>query len=293
MSTVTVGIIGGSGLGQALGALGGERVKVETPFGPPSADPWVTEVSGVRCVLLPRHGEGHRFPPSQVPYRANIWALKKLGVTRVLASAAVGSLREAIAPRELVICDQVIDKTFRRTNTFFDDVVVHTEMAAPFCPSLRKTLLDVGYKKTRVHDKGAYVCVEGPQFSTRAESELHRAWGADVVGMTVMPEARLAREAELCYALIALPTDYDCWRPPVAEVSHQELLQEILGNLDAARGHALELIRNVLPEISQLAASVCGCQHALGKGAIWTDPARIPAETRQRLALLLDKHLPR
>src|SRR3954466_14543326 len=187
-----VGIIGGSGLGEALGSLGGDAVEVETPFGKPSGPVRLTQVNGQRVAALSRHGKGHLFSPSQVPYRANIWALKHVGATQVLASAAVGSLREGIAPRDLVICDQVIDKTFRRPSTFFDTLAVHVELAAPFCPKLRAALSLAGKRSGHtVHERGTYVCMEGPQFSTRAESELHRAWGADLIGMTVMPEAKL------------------------------------------------------------------------------------------------------
>src|SRR5262249_31089473 len=161
-------------------------------------------IAGVPTALLARHGPGHRFSPSHVPYRANLYALKALGVRKVLATTAVGSLREDIAPRELVVPDQVIDKTFRRNGTFFDEIAIHAEFAAPFCPALRENLLAAGSTRTRLHRDGTYVCMEGPQFSTRAESELHRSWGASLIGMTVMPEAKLAKEAELCYAALAL-----------------------------------------------------------------------------------------
>ena len=202
MGRAVVGIIGGTGLGEALGALGtGEVRHVETPFGRPSGPITLTEVEGHPVALLSRHGPGHLLNPSTVPYRANIWALKSLGVTHVLASGAVGSLREEVAPRHLVIPDQVIDRTFRRASTFFDDLAVHVELAAPFCTNLRNLLVKAGAGfPARVHQGGTYVCMEGPQFSTRAESELHRSWGASLIGMTVMPEAKLAREAELCYA---------------------------------------------------------------------------------------------
>jgi 5'-methylthioadenosine phosphorylase len=241
--------------------------------------------------LLKRHGEGHVFSPSNVPYRANVFAMKKLGVTRILGTGAVGSLREEIAPRSLVVPDQVIDKTFRRPGSFFDDVVVHVEMASPFCPSLRKALENAaGSVPTRVHLGGTYVCMEGPQFSTRAESELHRSWGASLIGMTVMPEARLAREAEICYALVALPTDYDCWRPHPHALDQFELLEEIIGNLKAASQNALHLIRQAVPHVSALGGKSCPCQSAL-ELAIWSDRASIPAETRERLHPILGKYL--
>jgi 5'-methylthioadenosine phosphorylase len=195
-----IGIIGGTGLGEALGALAvKETFFPETPFGRPSGPIALTEVEGVEVALLARHGAGHVHPPSGVPYRANLFALKLLGVEQVLASGAVGSLREEIAPGDLVVPDQVIDKTFRRAGTFFEDFAAHVELAHPFCGRLRGLLLDAAAPDERpVHDGGTYVCMEGPQFSTRAESLWHRQLGGDLIGMTVMPEARLAPEAGLC-----------------------------------------------------------------------------------------------
>jgi 5'-methylthioadenosine phosphorylase len=285
-----LGIIGGTGLGEELGALGGERVEVATPFGVPAAPIQLTQVEGVPVALLSRHGPGHSYNPSKVPYRANIWALKSLGVTHILASTAVGSLREDIAPRQLAIPDQLIDKTFLRPATFFDDLAVHVEMASPFCPTLRKVLIEAGRAAAVVvHPRATYVCMEGPQFSTRAESDLHRSWGADLIGMTALPEAKLAREAEICYAIVALPTDYDCWRPPPEEVDKQALLSEIIGNLRDATHNALGLIRAAASAVARETAP-CGCQSALSL-AIWTDKGSIRADVRSRLALLLDKHL--
>ncbi|MFZ5470080.1 MAG: S-methyl-5'-thioadenosine phosphorylase [Myxococcota bacterium] len=293
MGKTLVGIIGGSGMGQALGGLGtGEKIEVDTPFGPPSAPIVRTEVSGVEVALLARHGEGHRFNPSTVPYRANLFALKKLGVTHVLASAAVGSLREEIVPGHLVITDQVIDKTFRRASTFFDDFAAHVEFASPFCPTLRALLIAAGRGgSTPVHEKGTYVCMEGPQFSTRAESELHRSWGAHLIGMTVMPEAKLAREAELCYALVSLPTDYDCWRPHPDGLSQQKLLEEIIGNLQKATAAGIELFRRALPQIAHAAQKPCACQSALSLG-IWSDREKISPEVKKKLGVLVNKYLP-
>jgi 5'-methylthioadenosine phosphorylase len=287
-----LGIIGGSGLEHALGALGRtESHDVDTPFGKPAAPVMTTEVDGMPLALLKRHGEGHVFSPSSVPYRANVFALKKLGVTRILATGAVGSLREEIAPRTLVVPDQVIDKTFRRAGTFFDDIAVHVELASPFCPSLREVLARASAASpVRVQQGGTYVCMEGPQFSTRAESEMHRSWGASLIGMTVMPEARLAREAEICYALVALPTDYDCWRPHPHALDQFELLEEIIGNLKAASQNALQLIRDSLPGVRELGQRRCPCQEAL-ELAIWSDRSVIPAETRERLRPILGRVL--
>lgn len=282
-----IGIIGGSGLGEALGALGtGEAHAIDTPFGKPSAPILTTEVNGVPVALLARHGEGHLLNPSRVPYRANIFALKKLGVTQILASGAVGSLREEIRPRELVVPDQAVDRTFRRAGTFYEDLAVHVELASPFCPQLRKALLDAG----RAHDRGTYLCMEGPQFSTRAESELHRALGADLIGMTALPEAKLAREAEICYALVALVTDYDCWRPRREAVDQLRLLEEIIANLRAATEGALGLLRGALPAAWGLRESPCSCRSALAL-AIWSDRQRIAPKTRDELAPLIGRYL--
>jgi 5'-methylthioadenosine phosphorylase len=289
-----IGVIGGTGLGEALGALAaGDSREVETPFGPPSGPITLAEVEGQPVALLARHGEGHMRNPSTVPYRANIWALKSLGVTHILASGAVGSLREEVAPRHLVIPDQVIDRTFRRAATFFDDLAVHVELAAPFCPTLRNVLVKAGTGfPIRVHQGGTYVCMEGPQFSTRAESELHRSWGASLIGMTVMPEAKLAREAELCYALVALPTDYDCWKPHPGTLDQAKLIEEILGNVKAATQNAIELIRRAIPRIGELGGEKpCPCQSSLAL-AIWSDRSRITPEVKEKLRPILGKYLP-
>src|SRR5918993_1210570 len=230
MDGIKIGLIGGSGLGQALlRQTDGNRHEVDTPFGRPSDAVLETQWAGVPVFFLSRHGPGHTLSPSQIPYRANIFALKQLGVTHVIASGAVGSLREEFRPRDLVIPDQTIDKTHRRPSTFFEKAAVHVELSEPFCPVLRRTIIEVAKDEPvtvespaeappkvaasfKVHDRGCYVCMEGPAFSTRAESLMHRLWGGDLIGMTAMPEAKLAREAEISYALVALVTDYDSWR---------------------------------------------------------------------------------
>jgi 5'-methylthioadenosine phosphorylase len=227
-----------------------------------------------------------------VPYRANVWALKSLGVSAIIASGATGSLREDIEPGHLVLCDQVIDRTVRRESTFFDveGVAAHVELSDPCCPRLRSVLAEAGHRiKATVHHAGTYVCMEGPQFSTRAESQMHRQWGGDVIGMTCMPEAKLAREAELCYALIALPTDYDCWRPIDPERAHNDLLAEILGNLDRATKNAIALIRESLKLLCG-PPTACRCHEAL-KLAIWSDRKGISPEIRKRLGPLMDRFL--
>lgn len=282
-----IGIIGGTSLGHALGALGGRPTSVETPFGTTSSPVTLAQVNGIEVALISRHGIGHSTPPSMVNYRANIWALKKLGAKVVLASSAVGSLVEHIAPGDLCLPDQVIDKTHRRASTFFDELAVHVELASPFCVQLRKALLAHAPEvKAKVHPSGTYVCMEGPAFSTRAESELHRSWGAHLIGMTVMPEAKLAREASLCYATVSLPTDYDCWREPPASVSRPQLLQEILKNLALGTERALGLLKATLGAAQALSNGDCDCRHALDH-AVFTAPEAQSAAVKAKLLLLL------
>lgn len=289
-----IGLMGGTGLGEALfGGAEGRDVTVETPFGAPSGPVRVVEWNGLQVALLARHGPGHVFHPGAVNYRANIYALKSLGVTRILASGAVGSLREELRPRELVLVDQIIDKTWRRTPTFFDEgVVAHVEFAEPFCPDLRGLLLRVAdTARVRVHGRGTYVCMEGPAFSTRAESLMHRAWGGDLIGMTCMPEAKLAREAEIPYALVALVTDYDCWRAHAENVNPQTLLEEIIGNLKAATTNAIALLRAAIEEFARNPLPRSPIQDAL-KLALWSDRSRIAERVWQRYGVLLDKYKP-
>ena len=287
-----IGIIGGTGLGESLGALGaGQSHTIDTPFGMPSGPIVTTQIAGAPVALLSRHGEGHLLGPSSVPFRANIYALKSLGVTHILASAACGSLRETIAPRDLVLPDQVIDKTFCRPNSFFDGIAAHVEMAMPFCPTLRHVLSGVGAGlPVKLHSRGTYVCMEGPQFSTRAESEMHRAWGGDLIGMTLMPEAKLAREAEICYAAVALVTDYDCWLKRPDNEDKLRLLEEIISNVKAATQNAISLIAKAIPQVAAQSVRPCDCQSALRLG-IWSDKRRIPDDVRDRLSLLIGKYL--
>lgn len=293
MKSAQVGIIGGTGLGDVLAREAqGEAVQIETPYGPPSSPPILANWEGMDVAFLSRHGAGHRFNPSSVPYRANIWALKHLGVSKIIASGATGSLREDIEPGHLVLCHQVIDKTFRRIGTFFDEAIVaHVEMADPFCFVLRGLLAEAGQELgTTIHSKGTYVCMEGPQFSTRAESHMHRQWGGDLIGMTCMPEAKLAREAEICYAIVALPTDYDCWRPPRPNVRHDDLLKEIFSNLNRATENAIALIRQALRMMKARPVPDCTCGEAL-RLAIWTDKKSIDPAVRKRLQPLIGKYL--
>ncbi len=284
-----IGIIGGTGLGDVLLQQAGSReVTVDTPFGPPSSPIVLASWESVEVAFLARHGPSHVLNPSRVPYRANIWALKSLGVSTLLAGCAMGSLREEFAPGQLVICDQVIDKTFRRAGTFFEEEpVVHVALADPFCPRLRRLLQAAATgAEVVVHPTGTCVCMEGPQFSTRAEAHLHRQWGADLIGMTSMPEAKLAREAELCYALIALVTDYDCWRP-APPGGHDELVKEILGNLKRASDAAIALFRAALLSIAA-DTETCGCPTALDL-AVWSDTSATAENADSSTALLLER----
>jgi 5'-methylthioadenosine phosphorylase len=288
-----LGIIGGSGLGQALTRqTQGQEHEIDTPFGSPSAPIITTELNSVPVAFLARHGPGHMLNPSSVPYRANIYALKKLGVTHIIASGAVGSLTEQIEPQHLVIPDQVIDKTFKRPNSFFDgDLAVHVDFAYPFCEQLRQLLLSVANSvETKVHDKATYVCMEGPQFSTRAESLLHRSWQAQIVGMTCMPEAKLAREAEICYALVALPTDYDCWKEHTGDRDKHLLMQEIIANLNAATENALELIKAATAQAIPILKKDCEHHQALELG-IWSDKHHITDPTWEKLSMFLEKYI--
>ncbi len=290
-----IAIIGGSGLDDRLAASGvldsPRSVEVATPFGPPSAPITIgkSPQSGIDLAVLKRHGAGHTIPPHRVPWRANVFALKSLGVTHIIATGAVGSLREEIKPGELVLCDQFIDRTTGAGNraqerTFFDGAAVHVEFADPCCPIMRAWLArSANANDVNVHMKGTYVTIDGPSFSTRAESEMHRAMGADVVGMTALPEARLAREAEIAYALIALPTDFDCWKERSRDASQppESLLTEIIGHLDRSADAATRLIDAALRDTSML--SQPSPAHDALKLAIWTSKELIPKAEIERL----------
>lgn len=288
-----IAVIGGTGLESRLDPRfleTAETVAVDTPFGPPSTPIIVGRIGPTRVALLARHGIGHVLNPRTVPYRANIFALKSLGVTHVVASGACGSLREEIRPGDVVIADQLIDKTEGRPRTFFDGAAVHVEFAEPFCPVTRRWLLRAARAAgLNVHEGGTYVCMEGPAFSTRAESELHRQWGGDLIGMTALPEARLAREAELAYALVALPTDYDCWRPVPEDQPRESLLAEIIGNLNRATDVCVALLKAALSDVSPLAAEPSPAHDALRLG-IWSDKKAIPRAEVERLGVLWGRY---
>lgn len=294
-----IGIIGGTGIGERLiDGMGGRSFteqRLETPFGTPSGPVKVGVLhppggDPVDAVLLPRHGGAHEFPPHRVPYRANMFALKMLGVTHIVATGAVGSLRDEIEPGSLVVCDQIIDRTTQRERTFFDTLAVHVELADPFCPVLRRWLLDAGaHIDVTVHGAGTYVCIEGPTFSTRAESHMHRQWGGDLVGMTAMPEARLAREAELPYALLALPTDYDAWRERGSADAPETLLNEIIANLRDAAEAAFALLQAALVDRRAVEATRSPATDAL-RSAIWTDYTAVPLDEVGRLGPIISRH---
>lgn len=289
MADDKVGIIGGSGFGDILAAKLEDvsLVEIDTPFGMPSAPIMRGRLNGKEVAFLNRHGQNHNFMPGDVPYRANIFALKEIGVTSIIASGAVGSLKEVIRPKELVVVDQFIDKTYRRESTFFDGLAaVHCEFSEPCCGRLRDVIITASKRiEARTHIEGTYVCMEGPQFSTRAESLMHIAWGGDLVGMTAMPEAKLAREAQMCYSLIALASDYDCWRECEQPADKQELLQEIIGNLTAATNNAIDLIRAVLDSGGPLCDDSCPCRKSL-QLAVWTKEHAIDAAKRDKLDVL-------
>lgn len=282
-----IGVIGGSGL-YAMSALTDVREEfLRTPFGDPSDAVVIGSLGATRFYFLPRHGRGHRIPPGAINYRANIYALKLLGAQQIVSVSAVGSLREHLHPGELVLVDQFIDRTRSRPSTFFDEagLVAHVSLADPIDAALSCCLTEAARAAgAAVHARGTYLCMEGPQFSTRAESHLYRSWGADVIGMTAMPEAKLAREAELPYASMALVTDYDCWHEHVAEVAVDDVL--------AVMGQNVALARTILGSIATWPAPEDSpASRALAR-ALVTEPSRVSAETRERLGLLIGRYLP-
>ena len=287
MTEPRLGFIGGSGLYEIESLSDRREIEVSTPFGCPSDAIVQGSLGGVQVAFLPRHGKGHRISPTEIPVRANIYALKSLGVQMVVSVSAVGSLKEEIRPLDLVIPDQLIDRTRLRKSTFFEDgLVAHVGFADPFCPVLREVALKAVPEGLNVHDGGTYVVIEGPQFSTRAESALYRSWGASVIGMTALPEAKLAREAEMCYLTLAFTTDYDVWHETEDEVSVELVVQNLMRNVESAG----KMITMMTGFVDGPRSRRCGCGRAL-EAAIITDRRRIPVETRKRLGLLVDKYL--
>jgi 5'-methylthioadenosine phosphorylase len=291
MPQAKVGVIGGSGLYQVEGMTDVEEFYPDTPWGKPSDALMVGKLDGHAVAFLPRHGRGHRISPTALPARANIYAFKLLGVGWLLSVSAVGSLKEEIAPLDLVIPDQIIDRTRSRAMTFFDDncgIVAHAGFADPFCGTMQPILAEVAESTgAKVHRGGTYVCMEGPLFSTRAESNLYRSWGASVIGMTALPEAKLAREAEIHYAILACATDYDCWYE-----GHESVTVEmVVANLHKNVAKAKAIIKGILPRLEASSVqSNCGCDTALAT-AIMTDHAKIPAEAKEKYQLLCGKYL--
>jgi len=286
MLKAKVAIIGGAGLYQMEGMTEIEELKLSTPFGKPSDAIVLGNLEGVRVAFLARHGKGHRISPSELPSKANIYALKSLGVERIVSVGAVGSLKEEIKPLDLVIPDQFIDRTRGRDSTFFTNgIVAHVAFAEPFCPVLSRILFEAAIKAgVEVHKGGVYLAMEGPQFSTKAESQLYRSWGADIVGMTALPEAKLAREAEICYARLAIVTDYDCWHPGHESVTADLIFANLQKGVDTAR----KVLKLAIPDIPR--ERDCPCATAL-KDAIATSPKYIPDKAKRDLALLIGKYL--
>jgi len=286
MAEAKIGVIGGSGLYEMDGLTDIEEVAVKTPFGDPSDTIVVGSLEGKRIAFLPRHGKGHRISPTHLPVQANIYALKSLGVEWLISVSAVGSLKEEIQPLHLVIPDQLIDRTKSRVNSFFEEgIVVHATFADPFCPILSQILYEAAQTtRASVHKGGTYVAMEGPLFSTRAESNLYRSWGASVIGMTALPEAKLAREAEMCYATLACVTDYDCWHESEESVTIEMVFSNLLRNVATAKRILKRVVANI-PEKRE-----CSCATAL-QNAIITAPDRIPAQVKKELALLIGKYL--
>ncbi len=286
MSKQRVGVIGGSGLYQIEGLQHVKELDLNTPFGKPS-DKFIQGLLGeTELLFLPRHGRGHRWLPTEINFRANIFGMKKLGVERIISVSAVGSLQERIAPGQVVIPDQFIDRTTQRANTFFGKgIVAHVSLADPFCKELSTELANAASAAgATIHPSGTYLCMEGPQFSTRAESHLYRSWGADVIGMTNLQEAKLAREAEICFATLALATDYDCWNESAGDVEIDHVLAVLQQNVDLAKKTIREAIKNLA------AARSCACASAL-KTAIITDKSKIPKKVRRDLRPIIGKYL--
>lgn len=288
-----VGIIGGTGLYdlQGIEIIGEERI--DTPFGAPSDVLIRAQIAGMEVIFLPRHGKGHKFLPHEVNYRANIYALKSLGVTWCISVSACGSLRENIHPGDIAIVDQLIDRTSGRESSFFGDgVIAHVSMADPFCPILRKALIQAVETESssagfKIHSSGTYVCISGPQFSTRAESHMYRAWGADIIGMTNLPEAKLAREAEIAYATMALVTDFDCWKNDGEDVDAVNVIEVLKKNSENAK----KVLLRIIPELAKLEPAEF-VSKALDS-AVFTDLSKAPEETVKKLGPVLARVLSR
>ncbi len=282
----SIGVIGGSGLYQMEGLTGVVSVELDTPFGKPSDALVLGSLEGVPVAFLPRHARGHRLNPTQIPVRANIYALKSLGVERIISVSAVGSLKEEFAPLDLVVPDQLIDRTRLRESTFFDQgIVVHISVAEPYCSATRQVIHDSAQEMgIQAHSGGTMVVMEGPAFSTKAESFMYRSWGAGLIGMTALPEAKLAREAEICYATMAWVTDYDCWRESEEAVTAEMIIETLLQNVATSK----DLLRKVVPVLA--GERDCPCVSALST-AIITPPDSVPEEIKRKLAPIVSKYM--
>jgi len=285
-SKATIAVIGGTGLEDIAGLKDVQTVDIGTPFGRPSDSIVLGKLDGVGIAFLPRHGRGHFISPTELNNRANIWALKSIGVEHIIAVCSCGSFKQEVAPGHLLIPDQLIDRTRSRVSSFFTDgIVAHIAFADPFCSNLRKALFESAKEAgASVHDKGTYVCMEGPAFSTRAESKLYKSWGADIIGMTALPEAKLAREAEICYAVIGCVTDYDSWWEPVEPVTVEVVLRTLRENINTAKNIISLTVKKIAKERD------CECKNALHM-AIVTDPAKIPSATKQKLGIFINKYI--
>ncbi|MFH1853816.1 MAG: S-methyl-5'-thioadenosine phosphorylase [Candidatus Omnitrophota bacterium] len=283
---IKIGIIGGSGLYQMEGLKDLKEVNLDTPFGRPS-DSFITgKLEGAEVVFLPRHGKGHRILPSELNYRANIYGMKKLGVEKIVSMSAVGSFKKELKPLDIVLPDQFVDRTnqARKTTFFGEGIAAHISFAEPVCNDLRKTIFEAGKSLgLTIHDRGIYLNMEGPAFSTKAESLLYKSWGMDIIGMTNMPEARLAREAEICFVTVAFITDYDCW--------HEEAvtIDMVIGNLNKNVEAAKRLIKQFVPELAR-SERKCACREAL-KYAIITDERLIPTDIKKKLDIIIGKYI--
>jgi 5'-methylthioadenosine phosphorylase len=282
-----IGIIGGTGLYDMAGFTDQTEVGIDTPFGPPSDHLILGRLEGHRVAFLPRHGRGHRILPHELPFQANVFAMKRLGVQWILSVSAVGSLKEKYAPTHMVVPDQLVDRTLQRKSTFFGrGLVAHVAFAHPFCARLSKVMAAACAEAGAVHHVGGtYICIEGPQFSTRAESELYRSWGMDVIGMTNLQEARLAREAEICYCTLAMVTDYDCWHPDHDAVTVEQILANLGKNAEMARA----VLRSALKRLP--VARDCECATAL-KYALITPPELVPDNVKRELAPIVGRYMP-
>jgi len=279
-----IAFVGGTGFYNPTLLEDATALTISTPFGPPSSDIIVGVVEGRACAFLARHGAGHRFSPSRIDYRANIYALKSLGITNVIAISAVGSLQEKIKPLEMVIPDQLFDRTKLRSNTFFEDICVHISFADPFCPELSEELYHAAQRVgCGVKRGGTYICIEGPQFSTRAESNAYRHMGFDIIGMTALPEAKLAREAEMCFTMLATVTDYDVWR------EEEVTIETVIKNVNRNAASTQKIIQEIVPHLP-ITNGGCQCRYAL-KDAIATRPEAISDEVSEKLRPIMGKYL--